>query len=85
MLNQQIEQLLKQKRCVAIHCRAGLGRTGTLLAAQLIYEGKSALIALERVRNVEMRWIQSESQVAFLADYERFLASMKKNASTAVI
>lgn len=72
-INQYIADLLDKKRHVAIHCKAGLGRTGTLLAAQLIYEGKSALAALEKVRNVETRWIQSESQVAFLQTYESFL------------
>ncbi|MCK5903139.1 MAG: ATP-binding cassette domain-containing protein [Cocleimonas sp.] len=72
-LNQHIATLLKQQKTIAIHCRAGLGRTGTLLASQLIYEGDSALSALETTRNIERRWVQSEAQVDFLSGYEQFL------------
>ena len=72
-INQKIETLCAKQKSVAIHCRAGLGRTGTLLAAQLIYEGKSALAALEETRQIEARWIQSERQVYFLEEYEKFI------------
>jgi atypical dual specificity phosphatase len=77
VINQKIEKLLDNRKIVAIHCRAGLGRTGTLLAAQLIYEGKSALTALEETRQIEMRWVQSESQVKFLEEYEIFINHSK--------
>ncbi len=76
----QIEARLQQHEVVAVHCRAGLGRTGTLLAAYLIWEGDEALSALETVRRVEPRWVQSEEQVAFL---ERFSSAMAERASSA--
>ena len=72
----KITQLLKLKKSVAIHCKAGLGRTGTLLAAQLIFEGNSALTALEIVRKIQARWVQSEEQVSFLSEFEDFIFSM---------
>lgn len=53
-------------RAVAVHCRAGLGRTGTQMAAQLIWEGAGPLEALEAVRRIDPRWVQSEAQVKFL-------------------
>ncbi|MBI3479910.1 MAG: dual specificity protein phosphatase family protein [Nitrosomonadales bacterium] len=73
-----IEQLLAQQEVVAVHCRAGLGRTGTVLAAHLIWEGNSALGALETVRRIEPRWVQSQVQVDFL---EAFALAQKKNRS----
>lgn len=84
VINQKIEKLLDNNKIVAIHCRAGLGRTGTLLAAQLIYEGKSALTALEETRQIEMRWVQSESQMKFLEEYEVFIKNNKPLKTTAI-
>lgn len=54
---------------VAVHCRAGLGRTGTILAAYLIWEGQSALEALEAVRCVQPRFVQSDEQIEFLSAF----------------
>ncbi|MDH5472657.1 MAG: ATP-binding cassette domain-containing protein [Gammaproteobacteria bacterium] len=67
---EQIEIAIKQDEVVAAHCRAGLGRTGTILAAYLIWEGVSAIDALDTVRGVEPRWVQSEEQVMFLEAFE---------------
>lgn len=69
---QQVIAKIAEEKPVAYHCKAGLGRTGTLLAAQLIMEGSTALEALEAVRKIEPRWVQSEEQVNFIecfADY----------------
>ncbi|QJW94777.1 phosphatase domain-containing putative toxin [Frigoriglobus tundricola] len=69
----RIEQYLQCETTVAIHCRAGLGRTGTQLACQLIWEGCSPLAALERVRQIEPRWVQSDAQVQHLKVFARAL------------
>lgn len=71
----QIEQLLAQGAVVAIHCRAGLGRTGTLLACCLIWEGLPALDALDAVRRIEPRWVQSDVQLRFLEEFAFALAN----------
>lgn len=69
-LCQLIEQLLARHEVLAVHCRAGMGRTGTVLAAHLIWCGQSALDALETVRRIEPRWVQSQMQVDFLEAFE---------------
>ncbi|MBS2031987.1 MAG: ATP-binding cassette domain-containing protein [Deltaproteobacteria bacterium] len=66
-----IEDALRAGEVVAFHCRAGMGRTGTLLACQLIFEGVSACLALETVRQINPRCIQSQEQADFLARFER--------------
>ncbi len=63
---------------VAVHCRAGLGRTGTLLAAYWLWSGHgaySALQAIEYVRRLESGMIQSQAQVDFLSAFADLLAS----------
>jgi atypical dual specificity phosphatase len=75
-LCQHIDELLANNEVIAVHCRAGLGRTGTALAAYLIWEGCGALDALETVRSIEPRWVQSKVQVDFL---EAFAAAAAKN------
>ncbi len=67
---QQLEALIQRDKVVAIHCRAGQGRTGTLLACYLIWTGTSAIEALDRVRGVNPKWVTSDAQVRFLARFE---------------
>lgn len=69
-----ITRLIGQGEAVALHCKAGLGRTGTMLVALLISEGMSAREALDVARNIEPRWVQSQEQAEFLLAYEKFVA-----------
>jgi len=68
-----LDACLRADAVVAVHCLAGLGRTGTALAAYLIWEGHDALEALDTVRRIEPRWVQSERQVAFLQAFDAHL------------
>ncbi len=70
-------QLARGER-IAFHCKAGLGRTGTLLCSYLIWKGESAEAALKRARRVEPAWVQSQEQEKFLQAFESFCANQKQ-------
>jgi atypical dual specificity phosphatase len=57
------------QRPVAVHCEAGLGRTGTLLATYLVAQGVSAAAAIERVRAAERVAVETSRQICFLEQY----------------
>jgi atypical dual specificity phosphatase len=74
----RVEKYMKDDEVVAYHCKAGMGRTGTMLTAQLIWEGMTALDALETARKIEPRWVQSEVQIKFLEDFWSEVNGLKK-------
>ena len=69
----QVEAFLTRGEAVVFHCRAGKGRTGTLLAAQLIWNGKTAKEAIAFTRAQNKNWIETRSQLDFLAEFQTFL------------
>jgi atypical dual specificity phosphatase len=65
----RVERSLALGRAVALHCRAGLGRTGTMLACQLVWRGVSVASAIDRLRRLNPLCIQAECQVDFLRQF----------------
>ena len=64
-----VNQQRSENRPVAVHCEAGLGRTGTMLASYLIAEGVTAAQAIARIRSVEPSAIETLHQIRFLEDF----------------
>ena len=69
-----IHQRITNEEPVMVHCLAGLGRTGTILACYLIkYENMSADDAVEKVRRERHGSIQSFSQEEIIFRFEKFV------------
>lgn len=73
MLLARMSVMLRRGEVLAVHCLAGLGRTGTVLAAWLIREGLSAEEALRRLRLIDHQYVQSQAQEMLLHEYEQSL------------
>lgn len=65
-----IEKTIEQGHAVAVHCLAGRGRTGTMLAAFLVWKGVRANEAVARVRATIDGAIQTPGQLAFIRELE---------------
>ena len=78
-LCRQIDWWLSSGEVVIVHCHAGKGRTGTLLAAWWIWHTRgevTAMDAIHYIRSQNSVWIESAQQMNFLRNFAVVVASM---------
>lgn len=71
--------LLEPGQAVALHCKAGLGRTGTILAAYWLWRHgghASATECVNQIRLLNKQFIQSDAQLGFLEQFAQHLRVM---------
>jgi len=62
---------LEKKMGVAVHCTAGLGRTGVVLACHLVTRGMSADNAIARIRRLRPGSIETDEQAIAVDEFAR--------------
>ncbi len=70
-----VEEERRRGGRVLVHCYAGCGRTGTIVAAYLVHRGISAGEAIERIRALRPCSIESISQESSIYWFERVISS----------
>eukprot|EP00039_Didymoeca_costata_P003745 m.69445 g.69445 ORF g.69445 m.69445 type:complete len:787 (-) comp12056_c0_seq4:2575-4935(-) len=73
-----ISDIVEEGGRVLVHCHAGLGRTGMLIACHLVYSlAYSAEEAVTVVRLRRAKAIQTKAQISIVKEFERFLSSRR--------
>ena len=74
-----IDKKIRSNRPVLVHCAAGKGRTGAVLAAYMVKRHKlSAKQAIEKIRILRPGSVQSIMQETALSMYEKYLKIKKE-------
>lgn len=71
LIDEFVEGQKSRSRPVLVHCGEGKGRTGTVLAAYLVYHDMTANEAIRRVRELILGSIESVQQEVAIAEYEK--------------
>jgi atypical dual specificity phosphatase len=75
-----IERAREQQMGVAVHCAAGLGRTGVIVACYLITLGRTADEAIDEIRNLRPGSIETAEQVEAIGLFARGRGRIENNS-----
>ena len=74
-----VRRSIRKRRAVVVHCGAGRGRTGTMIACYLVSRGRTAGEALDEVRKLRPGSVETSAQEKAVAAYARRCLSARKN------
>jgi atypical dual specificity phosphatase len=78
---QFVRQMEIENHAIGVHCQAGLGRTGTILACYLINAGYGPTKAIEEIRRVRPGSIETQGQLQIVLDYAKSLRGKSNGAA----
>ncbi|MGB3468888.1 MAG: dual specificity protein phosphatase family protein [Cyclobacteriaceae bacterium] len=61
-----IKQYIEEGGAVLVHCKAGMGRTGVVIASYLVSQGYDADEAIKEIRKINPGYIQNSLQERFI-------------------
>lgn len=67
------EKMIQENKAVAVHCHAGIGRTGTMLACYLVKTGMKANDAISEIRYLRPGSIETRAQEDVIFEYSATL------------
>ena len=73
-----VNNLISSKKKIVVHCDAGIGRTGTMLACYLVNKGRSAKNAITEVRKKRPGSIETMEQEETIEKYEEKVQKKRK-------